>query len=76
MFFNEKLRAHRMAILFGLAGLNCAELHGSLSQNQSPPPSPVCDVTDALNLSRNLRIRRFHFCWRRTSLQEDLTSMA
>ncbi len=32
IFFQEKHEAHRLKIIFGLAGLNAAELHGNLSQ--------------------------------------------
>lgn len=34
IFFREKIAAHRFRILFGLAGLKCAELHGNLTQAQ------------------------------------------
>jgi len=34
IFFREKKVAHRMKIIFGLAGLSAAELHGNLSQLQ------------------------------------------
>lgn len=41
IFFRQKKIAHRTRIIFGLLGLSCAELHGSMSQEQvsrSPPP--------------------------------------
>ena len=34
VFFKQKVTAHRMKILFGLAKLKCAELHGNLTQAQ------------------------------------------
>eukprot|EP00392_Amoebophrya_sp_AT5.2_P015970 g16198.t1 len=34
VFFQTKKQCHRMAILFGLFGLNFAELHGNLSQTE------------------------------------------
>ena len=34
VFFRSKQHCHRMAILFGLHALNCAELHGNLTQTQ------------------------------------------
>jgi len=34
IFFREKKDAHRMKIIFSLAGLNAAELHGNLTQLQ------------------------------------------
>lgn len=34
IFFKQKVTAHRMKILFGLASLSCAELHGNLTQAQ------------------------------------------
>lgn len=34
VFFKQKVTAHRMKILFGLASLSCAELHGNLTQAQ------------------------------------------
>lgn len=34
IFFRQKKEAHRARIIFGLAGLKAAELHGSLSQEQ------------------------------------------
>ncbi len=34
VFFRSKQHCHRMAILFGLHQLNCAELHGNLTQTQ------------------------------------------
>lgn len=34
VFFREKVTAHRFRILFGLAGLQCTELHGNLTQAQ------------------------------------------
>jgi ATP-dependent RNA helicase DDX27 len=34
VFFREKKVAHRMKIIFGLAGLSAAELHGNLTQLQ------------------------------------------
>eukprot|EP01104_Vermistella_antarctica_P002788 TRINITY_DN129_c0_g4_i1.p1 TRINITY_DN129_c0_g4~~TRINITY_DN129_c0_g4_i1.p1 ORF type:complete len:889 (+),score=321.78 TRINITY_DN129_c0_g4_i1:24-2669(+) len=34
VFFKEKRMAHRFKIIFGLAGLNAAELHANLSQTQ------------------------------------------
>ena len=34
IFFRQKKEAHRARIIFGLAGLKAAELHGSMSQEQ------------------------------------------
>ncbi|KAH7329408.1 P-loop containing nucleoside triphosphate hydrolase protein [Stachybotrys elegans] len=34
IFFRQKKEAHRARIIFGLLGLSCAELHGSLNQTQ------------------------------------------
>lgn len=34
IFFAHKREAHRMKVVFGLAGLNAAELHGDLTQAQ------------------------------------------
>ena len=34
VFFPQKHHAHRMALIFGLAGLKMAELHGNLTQQQ------------------------------------------
>jgi ATP-dependent RNA helicase DDX27 len=34
IFFRQKKEAHRVRIIFGLCGLNAAELHGSMSQEQ------------------------------------------
>lgn len=34
IFFRQKKIAHKMRIIFGLFGLSCAELHGSLNQAQ------------------------------------------
>ncbi|KAH6658010.1 P-loop containing nucleoside triphosphate hydrolase protein [Truncatella angustata] len=34
IFFRQKKDAHRARIIFGLLGLSCAELHGSLNQTQ------------------------------------------
>lgn len=34
IFFRQKKTAHRARIVFGLLGLSCAELHGSLNQAQ------------------------------------------
>jgi ATP-dependent RNA helicase DDX27 len=34
IFFRQKKEAHRARIIFGLLGLSCAELHGSLNQAQ------------------------------------------
>jgi ATP-dependent RNA helicase DDX27 len=34
VFFETKAQAHRMMILCGLCGINCAELHGNLTQLQ------------------------------------------
>lgn len=34
VFFRQKVTAHRFKILFGLARLRCAELHGNLTQAQ------------------------------------------
>jgi ATP-dependent RNA helicase DDX27 len=34
VFFDTKVKAHRMMILCGLCGIKCAELHGNLSQTQ------------------------------------------
>lgn len=34
VFFKTKIECHRMAIIFGLSGLNASELHGNLTQKQ------------------------------------------
>jgi ATP-dependent RNA helicase DDX27 len=34
VFFRQKKEAHRARIIFGLLGLTCAELHGSMNQTQ------------------------------------------
>jgi ATP-dependent RNA helicase DDX27 len=34
IFFRQKKTAHRTRIIFGLLGLSCAELHGSMNQTQ------------------------------------------
>lgn len=34
IFFRQKKDAHRARIIFGLLGMSCAELHGSLNQTQ------------------------------------------
>ncbi|KAI1871495.1 uncharacterized protein JN550_004489 [Neoarthrinium moseri] len=34
IFFRQKKEAHRVRIVFGLLGLSCAELHGSMNQAQ------------------------------------------
>lgn len=34
IFFKQKVTTHRFKILFGLCKLNCAELHGNLTQSQ------------------------------------------
>ncbi|KAH6606865.1 hypothetical protein Trco_006018 [Trichoderma cornu-damae] len=34
IFFRQKKEAHRARIVFGLLGLSCAELHGSMNQTQ------------------------------------------
>jgi ATP-dependent RNA helicase DDX27 len=34
VFFRQKKEAHRARIIFGLFGLSCAELHGSMNQTQ------------------------------------------
>jgi ATP-dependent RNA helicase DDX27 len=34
IFFRQKKEAHRARIIFGLMGLRCAELHGSMNQTQ------------------------------------------
>lgn len=40
VFFRSKVFAHRVRVIFGLFGLKAAELHGSLTQEQVPLPSP------------------------------------
>jgi ATP-dependent RNA helicase DDX27 len=40
IFFRQKKLAHRARIIFGLLGLSCAELHGSMKQAQ------VCNIPD------------------------------
>jgi ATP-dependent RNA helicase DDX27 len=40
IFFRQKKTAHRTRIIFGLLGLSCAELHGSMNQAQVRPFSP------------------------------------
>ena len=34
IFFRQKKEAHRARIIFGLLGMSCAELHGSMNQAQ------------------------------------------
>lgn len=34
VFFRQKKDAHRIRIIFGLMGISCAELHGSMNQTQ------------------------------------------
>ena len=34
VFFRQKKDAHRTRVIFGLCGIKCAELHGSMSQEQ------------------------------------------
>lgn len=34
IFFRQKKMAHRTRVIFGLLGLSCAELHGSMNQTQ------------------------------------------
>lgn len=34
IFFRQKKEAHRARIIFGLLGMSCAELHGSMNQSQ------------------------------------------
>ena len=34
VFFDTKVKAHRMIILCGLCGIKCAEIHGNLTQAQ------------------------------------------
>lgn len=34
IFFRQKKEAHRARIIFGLLGMSCAELHGSMNQTQ------------------------------------------
>ena len=41
IFFRQKKEAHRVRIIFGLCGFKAAELHGSMTQEQVLPPSPV-----------------------------------
>lgn len=38
IFFRQKKDAHRARIVFGLLGLSCAELHGSMNQTQVSRP--------------------------------------
>lgn len=35
IFFRQKKEAHRARIIFGLLGMSCAELHGSMNQSQA-----------------------------------------
>jgi ATP-dependent RNA helicase DDX27 len=39
IFFRQKKHAHRTRIIFGLLGLSCAELHGSMNQTQVRLPT-------------------------------------
>ena len=41
VFFRQKKEAHRARIIFGILGLSCAELHGSMNQTQVCPPCPA-----------------------------------
>ena len=41
IFFRQKKIAHHTRIVFGLLGLSCAELHGSMNQAQVSSLSPV-----------------------------------
>lgn len=43
-----KVTAHRLKILFGLAGLKAAELHGNISQDQRLHVSNLCVWMDSL----------------------------
>lgn len=38
VFFRQKKDAHRARIIFGLLGMSCGELHGSMNQSQVSPP--------------------------------------
>ena len=44
VFFRQKKEAHRARIIFGLMGLRCAELHGSMNQTQVRPQEPILDA--------------------------------
>ena len=46
IFFRQKKDAHRARIVFGLLGLSCAELHGSM--NQTMVSSPKYSESDCL----------------------------
>ncbi|KAK7990591.1 hypothetical protein PG990_014871 [Apiospora arundinis] len=41
VFFRQKKDAHRTRIIFGLLGMSCGELHGSMNQSQSQRMSSV-----------------------------------
>lgn len=42
IFFRQKREAHRARIIFGLLGMTCAELHGSMNQSQVWPFTNPC----------------------------------
>ena len=41
IFFRQKKEAHRVRIIFGLCGFKAAELHGSMTQEQVRPTTPL-----------------------------------
>lgn len=45
VFFRQKKDAHRARIIFGLLGMSCGELHGSMNQSQVSPPLPQIYIT-------------------------------
>ena len=45
IFFRQKRHAHRARIIFGLLGLSCAELHGSMNQTQARSSSHVTSMS-------------------------------
>jgi ATP-dependent RNA helicase DDX27 len=51
IFFRQKKVAHRTRIIFGLLGLSCAELHGSMNQAQVSPSSPSSHTMVLTNYS-------------------------
>jgi ATP-dependent RNA helicase DDX27 len=45
IFFRSKALAHQMRVVFGLAGLKAAELHGNLTQEQVSTESDITNVS-------------------------------
>lgn len=47
IFFRQKRHAHKARIIFGLLGLSCAELHGSMNQTQVRSLCRFCSTGNA-----------------------------